>query len=119
LVLTTICYLSAAPLFVNELRETDVDAIPFVVFEIQKKSLAQKKSDGEDVKGLLSLMQMLRTEMLIMRVQAVLRGIIGRKHRLAQMLMQKRQQNAGSGKNVRLRAIVKVVELGAKESGWK
>lgn len=68
------------------------DAVPFILLEMQKKSLRQRRRDNEDVEGFSALMAMLKHDMVVMRVQAFVRGMIGRRHRLAMMILDKKQK---------------------------
>ena len=92
LIFNSLCVLSSASEFLAELRATDSNAIPFVIHEMQRKSFRQRRQENENVEGFVALMNMLKKDMAVMRMQSLFRGVVARKHRLAQMLLQKRNR---------------------------
>ena len=92
MVFNCLCVLSSASDFITELRVTDSNAIPFVVNEMQRKSFRQRRMENENVDGFMALMNMLKRDMAVMRMQSLFRGAVARKHRIAQLLLEKRHK---------------------------
>ena len=92
MVFNCLCVLSSASDFITELRVTDSNAIPFVVNEMQRKSFRQRRMENENVDGFVALMNMLKRDMAVMRMQSLFRGAVARKHRIAQLLLEKRHK---------------------------
>ena len=92
MVFNCLCVLSSASEFIAELRATDSNAIPFVVHEMQRKSFRQRRQENENVEGFMALMNMLKRDMAVMRMQSLFRGAVARKHRIAQLLLEKRHK---------------------------
>jgi hypothetical protein len=95
LVLSCFCTLASSSNFVVELRNSDKDAIPVVINEMSKKSLRQRRRANEDTEGFVNLLALLRRDLAIMRLQALIRGVLARRQRLAVLLLDKRQRKIG------------------------